>query len=250
MGAELVIQRGNGLLYGYQLRLPVFEGPLDVLLQLIERNQLAVTDVSLVLVTEQFIEYTAGLTDASSGVLAEFMTIAARLLLLKSRSLLPRPPVVEEEAEPDNLVDQLREYQRAKVIAADLRQREVAGLQSWPRLAIVPELPVAERLVGTSGNALVVALRRCLARGVARPEKYVAAPVISLLEMTRRIMARLGRGQSSFATLVGHGATRSDYTVAFIALLTLLRQQVVSATQQGLFGDIEIERRRAEPADD
>jgi segregation and condensation protein A len=243
-------QQGSGLLDGYQLHLSVFEGPLDVLLQLIERNQLAVTDVSLVLVTEQFIEYTAGLTDASSSDLAEFMTIAARLLLLKSRSLLPKPPVVEEEEEPDDLVDRLREYQRAKLIAADLRQRDVAGLQSWPRLAVVPEMPVAERLVGTSGKGLVVALRRCLARSATKPEKYVAAPVISLLEMTRRIMARLGRGRGSFTTLVGHGATRSEYMVAFIALLTLLRQQAVSATQHGLFGDIEIARVAAEPADD
>ena len=250
MGAELVNQQGSGLLYGYQLRLPVFEGPLDVLLQLIERNQLAVTDVSLVLVTEQFIEYTAGLTDASSSALAEFMTIAARLLLLKSRSLLPKPPVVEEEEEPDDLVDRLREYQHAKLIAADLRQRDAAGLQSWPRLAVVPELPVAERLVGTTGRGLVVALRRCLARSTAKPEKYVAAPVISLLEMTRRMMVRLGRGRGSFATLVGQGATRTEYMVAFIALLTLLRQQVVSATQHGLFGDIEIARVAAEPADD
>jgi segregation and condensation protein A len=246
----LVTQQGNGLLDGYQLRLPVFEGPLDVLLQLIERNQLAVTDVSLMLVTEQFIEYTAGLTDASSSDLAEFMTIAARLLLLKSRSLLPKPPVIEEEEEPDDLVGRLREYQRAKLIAADLRQRDAAGLQSWPRLALAPELPIAERLVGTSGKGLVVALRRCLARSTARPEKYVAAPVISLLEMTRRMMARLGRGRRSFVSLVGQGATRSEYMVAFIALLTLLRQQAVSVSQNGLFGDIEIAPMAVEPADD
>jgi segregation and condensation protein A len=238
------------LLYGYQLRLPVFEGPLDVLLRLIERNQLDVTDVSLVLVTEQFIEYTAGLANASSSVLAEFMTIAARLLLLKSRSLLPKPPVVEPEEESDDLIDRLREYQRARLIADDLRQRDAAGLQSWPRLAAAPELPVSERLVGTSGRGLVVALRRCLARGAARPERYVAAPVISLFEMTRRMMTRLGRGRGSFATLVGHGASRTEYMVAFIALLTLLRQQVVSATQHGLFGEIEIVRVAAERADD
>ena len=74
--------------------------------------------------------------------------------------------------------------------------------------------------------------------------------MISLLEMTRRIMARLGRGRGSFTALVGHGATRSEYMVAFIALLTLLRQQAVSATQHGLFGDIEIARVATEPADD
>jgi segregation and condensation protein A len=244
-------ERQNGLLHGYQLRLPVYEGPLDVLLHLIERNQLLVTDVSLVLVTEQFIEYTAGLATASSDALAEFMTIAARLLVLKSRSLLPRQEVAEEEEEPDDLVDRLRQYQRAKLIAAELRQREAAGLQSWPRLAVPPEVPATERLVGTTMQALVVSLRRCLARSATKPEKYVAAPVISLLEMTRRLLGRLGRGRGSFTALVGHGATRTEYTVAFIALLSLLRQRVVDASQNGLFGEIEIARiAPAEPADD
>jgi len=241
----------NGLLHGYQLRLPVYEGPLDVLLRLIERNQLAVTDVSLVVVTEQFIEYTASLTTASSDALAEFTTIAARLLLLKSRSLLPKPPAVEDDEEVDDLVDTLREYQRARLIAADLRQREVAGLQSWPRLAVPPEVPPTERLVGTTMQALVSALRRCVSRGTTKPEKYVTAPVISLLEMTRRLLGRLGRGHGNFRALVGPEATRTEYTVAFIALLSLLRQRLVDASQNGLFGEIEIARiNSAEPADD
>jgi segregation and condensation protein A len=244
-------ERPNGLLHGYQLRLPVYEGPLDVLLRLIERNQLLVTDVSLVLVTEQFVEYTAGLADASSDALAEFMTIAARLLLLKSRSLLPRPDVVDEEEEPDDLVDRLREYQRARLIAADLRQREAAGLQSWPRLATPSEVPPTERLIGTTIQALVAALGRCLARGATKPEKYVATPVISLLEMTRRLLGRLGRGRGSFTALVGQGASRTEYAVAFIALLALLRQRVVDASQSGLFGEIEIARLApADRADD
>ncbi|HVB65320.1 MAG TPA: ScpA family protein [Nitrolancea sp.] len=235
-------ERANGLLDGYQLRLPVYEGPLDVLLRLIERNQLLVTDVSLVLVTEQFVEYTAGLADASSDALAEFMSIAARLLLLKSRSLLPRPAVADDEEEPDDLVDRLREYQRARLIADDLRQREAAGLQSWPRLAVAPDVPATERLVGLTMQALVAGLRRCLVRGTTKPEKYVATPVISLLEMTRRLLGRLGRGSGNFTTLVGQGASRTEYAVAFIALLSLLRRRAVDASQSALFGEIEIAR--------
>jgi chromatin segregation and condensation protein Rec8/ScpA/Scc1 (kleisin family) len=100
-------------------------------------------------------------------------------------------------------------------------------------------------------QALVVSLRRCLARSATKPEKYVATPVITLLEMTRRLLGRLGRGRGSFTALVGQGATRTEYTVAFIALLSLLRQRVVDASQNGIFGEIEVARiAPAEPTDD
>jgi segregation and condensation protein A len=237
-----VNDRGVWLLEGYQLRLPAYEGPLDVLLSLIERNQLAVTDVSLVAVTEQFVAYTAGLTSASSELLAEFMTIAARLLLLKSRSLLPRPDVVEEDEETDDLVDRLREYQQVKLGAEELRERERLGVQSWPRIAALPEMPVVEVVARTPVHALANALRRCFSRDVERPEPYTPEPVISLKAMTQRLLSRLGRGRARFSALVGRSSSRTEHAVAFIALLALLRQRLVDATQTGLFGEIEIER--------
>ncbi len=233
--------RSAGLLIGYQLRLPAYEGPLDVLLHLIERNQLAVTDVSLVAVTEQFIAFTEGLTNASSDVLAEFMTIAARLLLLKSRSLLPRPDVVEEDEETEDLVDRLREYQRVKLGAEDLRQRERQGVQSWPRLALLPDMPPIELVASAQAHSLINALRRCLLREVSKPETYTPVPVISLKAMTQRLLSRLGRGRLRFSVLIGRSADRSEHAVAFIALLALLRQRLVHATQPGLFAEIEIE---------
>jgi segregation and condensation protein A len=243
--------RTSALLDGYQLRLPAFEGPLDLLLSLIERNQLAVTDVSLVAVTEQFVAYTAELTSASPETLAEFMTIAARLLLLKSRSLLPRPEVVEEEEETDDLVDRLREYQQVKIAAEELREREKRGMQSWPRVAALPDLPRAALIATMPANNLIGALRRCLSREPERPTPYVPVPVISLRAMTHRLLNRLGRGRTQFSRLLGRSAGRAEHAVAFIALLSLLRQRVVDVSQTTLFGEIEIERRAAsEAADD
>ncbi len=240
-----------GLLTGYQLRLPTYEGPLDLLLSLIERHQLAVTDVSLVAVTEQFIAYTAGLTSASPEVLAEFMTIAARLLLLKSRSLLPKPEVEEEEEETDNLVGRLREYQQVKLAVEELRQREQQGVQSWPRIVPLPEMPRAEHIAPAPPTALISAIRRCLSREPERPAPYTPVPVISLRAMAQRILSRLGRGRSHFSVVVGHSASRTEHAVAFIALLALLRQRVIDASQTVLFGEIEIERLAApEAADD
>lgn len=235
-------ERSSELLNGYQLRLPAYEGPLDVLLSLIERNQLAITDVSLVAVTEQFVAYTSNLTAASSELIAEFMTIAARLLVLKSRSLLPRPEVAEEDDVVDDLVDRLREYQQAKLGADELRQRERQGIQSWPRVSVLPETQPHETVAVTPVHALANALRQCLRREVRVSEPYAPLVVISLKAMTRRLLSQLGRGRSRFSVLVGRSANRSEQIVAFIALLSLLRRRMVHATQDELFGEIEIER--------
>lgn len=234
--------RSSELLTGYQLRLPTYEGPLDVLLSLIERNQLAITDVSLVAVTEQFVAYTSNLAATSSELIADFMTIAARLLVLKSRSLLPRPDAAEEDEVVDDLVDRLREYQQVKLGADELRQRERQGIQSWPRIATVPEIPPHETVAFTPVHALANALRQCLRREIRISEPYTPMVVISLKEMTLRLLSRLGRGRARFSALVGRSANRSERIVAFVALLSLMRRRMVHATQDDLFGEIEIER--------
>ena len=226
---------------GYQLRLPVFEGPLDVLLRLIERDQLAITDVSLVAVTQQFLDYTASLRDVPPAVLADFAAIAARLLALKARSLLPAPPVTEEEPEPDDLTRQLAAYQAAKQAAELLRRREREGVRSWPRaLTGQPELPMTERLVASPPSALVTALNRCRKRLLPPPVVHRPTPVISLAAMTRRLLGRLRGTGVRFRELVGRDASREEQAVAFIALLSLLRQRVVDASQDELFGEIEV----------
>lgn len=226
---------------GYQLRLPIFEGPLDVLLRLIERDQLAITDVSLVAVTEQFVAYTATLSDVPPVVLADFAATAARLLALKSRSLLPAPPVVEVEPEPDDLTRQLAAYQAAKTVAAELRRRETENLRSWP-LGQSPlgELTVSERLLAAPLAALPGALRRCLARALPAPAHHQPAPVISLAAVTRRLLERLGARPARFSELLGPAASRAEQAVAFIALLALLRRRAVEARQAALFGEIDV----------
>ena len=107
----------------YEVKLPVFEGPLDLLLRLIERDQLAITEVSLVAVTDQFLGYLATLRQTSPVLVADFVAVAGRLVLLKSRSLLPRPPVAEED-EPDGLVRQLIEYQALRAAVDHLADRD------------------------------------------------------------------------------------------------------------------------------
>src|SRR5579875_2514394 len=124
----------------YTVQLPGFNGPLDLLLHLIEKNQLEITTISLVAVTDQFIAYLRTWDEPPLPRLAEFVAMAARLLLIKSRSLLPRQAVREEtDDEPDPLEDaenlrrHLIEYKVARDIAAALREREQRGLVSFAR---------------------------------------------------------------------------------------------------------------------
>lgn len=232
----------TSMLDGYQLRLPNYEGPLDVLLRLIERNRLAVTDVSLVAVTDQFIEYIASQDAVSAEILADFTATAARLLVLKSRSLLPRPPRPDDDPETaEDLTRQLLAYQAIKQTALHLREREQSYVRSWHRE--VPEqqdLPVTETLAPVSLPVLLRALRRCLTRLPAPPRAYTPQPVITLGVMMHRLIERLGGGHSHFSRLLGSEPSRMEYAIGFIALLSLIRQRVVDATQTGLFEEIEI----------
>ncbi|MDI3341975.1 MAG: ScpA family protein [Sphaerobacter sp.] len=235
-----------------QLRLPTFEGPLDVLLRMIERSQLDITGVSLVAVTDQFLAYVAALSDVPPELLAEFTAVASRLLALKSRSLLPAPPQPIEEPEPDDLTRQLQAYQAVRAGAAYLQGREREGLRSFGRPpARLEGLPVAEHLAPVPLPALLQALWRCLSRRRPARQAYRPAPIITLAEMTRRLLARLGQ-RGRFRALLGDAPSRTEYLVGFIALLSLLRQRVLDATQETLFGEIEVWRigSAAEAADD
>ena len=129
----------------YRVALPVFEGPLDLLLHLIERQELDITQVSLAQVTNQYLEYISQLREHDPDSLADFMVIAAKLLLIKSRALLPRPPAPPSADETDgdigeDLVRQLIEYRRIKHAAQWLRDLEAQGRQSYIRLAHTPRL--------------------------------------------------------------------------------------------------------------
>ena len=129
----------------YQVQLPVFKGPLDLLLHLIEQQELDITTIALAQVTDQYLAYLQYLHEASPDDLTAFLTVAARLLLLKSRALLPRPPQAMEETEDvgEDLVRQLREYRQFKQIAHYLRERDQDTMHMYPR-----DLPVSKLVAG------------------------------------------------------------------------------------------------------
>ncbi len=230
----------------YQVKLPVFEGPLDLLLYLIEREELDITAVSLAAVTEQYLEYMALLENLVVDQLADFLVIAAKLILIKSQALLPRPPGIEvEEDVGDDLVQQLLAYKQFKEVAKGLGQREAEGLRSFIRLAPPPKIESSHvDLTGVTIEDLLKAVRRALevaepappVGDVVKPFVITIRDQIALIERTLQIQPYI-----SFTQLLQRG-TRIEIAVTFLAVLELLKRRRIEVVQERLFGEIIIQR--------
>lgn len=233
------------MLSNYQLRLPAYEGPLDVLLRLIERSQLAIEDVSLVAVTNQFLAFVANLASAPPSVIAEFAAVGARLTVLKSRSLLPKPVVEPEEPEQSDLTHQLREYKQVKDLARHLGTLYARGMNAFGPDgggAITQPVPGRpSRLAQHEASSLVKSLRRRLTIIPRQPEFIRQRRVISLRELVSRVAALVSRStEVRFSQIAVGYPTRTEVATAFLAVLVLVRRQSVDAAQGDLFGDIAL----------
>jgi segregation and condensation protein A len=230
----------------YNVDLPVFAGPLDLLLQLIEREELEVTRISLAQVTDQFLGYLRILETLNLGDIADFIAIAARLLLIKSEALLPRP-VERAPGEEDpgaELARQLIAYKRYKEIAGTLEARTAAGLRSYLRLAPPRKVEGKLDLSGVTALDLLEAVRRALAVAPDKPElgTVVAAPRVTIRDQIRVIARTLqaGGGRTSFQAMLAGATTRMEIVVTFLAVLELIKRRRLEARQEQMFGEIEL----------
>lgn len=230
----------------YQLHLPIFDGPLDLLLHLIEREELDITGVALLAVTDQYLQYLHASDQLNLDALADFISIGARLLLLKSRALLPRPvaePGAPEEEDDDagDLTRQLIEYRLFKEAAGRLRDIEVAGLHSYPRIAPPPELPAPTGLDGVTLELLQAMVVDALTRVpeekepvvIIRPHRFTVREKVTYLR--GRLAAE---GRVSFRDVIMACATRMEIIVSFMAVLELIKSRVLDAEQDAVFADI------------
>ena len=228
----------------FQLQLPVFEGPLDLLLYLIERQELDITAVSLVQVTDQYLSYLRSGEQIDATALAEFIATGARLLLLKSRALLPKPPVEEEPEEDlgEELVRRLREYRRFKEVASALRDIEESGRHAYPRLAPPPSVPLPTGLDGVTLDLLLQLFQEALEREpAAEPEGVVERQEITVEEKVAELSQALRRQQRvSFRKFISACRSRVEVIVAFMAVLELIKDLRLWAEQDALFGDISL----------
>ena len=229
----------------YKVQTPVYEGPLDLLLSLIEHAELDITAVSLATVTDQYLAYLNGAEQINADEISAFLVIAAKLLQIKSEALLPRPPERKtgEEDVGRALVDQLKLYKRFKEIGTWLNERQQAKLRTFLRIAPPPKVEPKLDLSNITLEKLVAAAQTALAKEAAqKPLGEVIAPPritirekIDLIAKTLREMKR-----STFRTLLSQGASRLEIVVTFLAMLELIKRYRIQANQEGLFDDIEI----------
>lgn len=237
----------------YQVKLAIFEGPLDLLLHLIQREELDITKVSLAQVTDQYLEYISLQEELNVEILADFLVVAAKLLLIKSEMLLPRPPTAPEEEEDvgDELARQLIEYKRFKEAALGLRQREEMGLRTYVRIAPPPKL---ERPFGVAQGRpldledvsladLLEAVQRALDVRPALPSvsEVVTPFIVTVAEKMAFIEEKLEKQRRvSFNRLLDQATSRLEIIVTLQAVLELVKLKGVEVQQERLFGEIVV----------
>ncbi|GGI95545.1 segregation and condensation protein A [Alicyclobacillus cellulosilyticus] len=226
-----------------------FSGPLDLLLHLVRKQEVDIREISISDITEQYLSYLRTMEELSLEIASEFVVMAATLLAIKSRMLLPRPqPAKEEVPEEDPreaLIAQLMAYQRVKWAAEELRARYAARSLVYARdpLDLSPyRAQPAPSLTGVTLWDLLDAYRRWMARR-PKPEPVAAmrGHVVSVEEMMERMIRLLRRaGRLPFYALLRSAHSRSEIVSGFLALLELMKAQVVRCLQPHPFGEIEV----------
>lgn len=253
----------NGTWASYIVQLPIFEGPLDLLLHLIEKRQMEITTVSLVAVTDQYLAYIRRWQEAEVGSLplanmAAFISIAARLLFIKSQSLLPRISKEEVDEQAKNaaaMAEELRrhllEYKQAKEIARHLRQREEAGLQTYARSSLLASIEAQlawtpPTLIGMEPQLLASAFQRLLelrTKDELDSADLIPLARITIRERTAEIVRLLHERTSIFlAELIEKERSHLVVIVTFLAVLEMWKRERITVTQDSLFGSICLQR--------
>jgi len=232
----------------YKVKLEVFEGPLDLLLYLIKRDEIDIYEISIERITRQYLEYLQAFKELKIDVAGEFVVMAANLIYLKSRSLLPldqQPP--EEDADEDDprwdLIRQLIEYKKFKEAAVQLHDRALEQERIFIRdggSAPVSDAPLPLHEVGIF--QLIHAFQEVIKRVEAREDlREIFGERFSVSEKIEKILERVANGASvRFSDLFGEIVSRVEIVVTFLALLELIRLNQVRALQQKMFDEIEI----------
>ena len=233
----------------YKVKLEVFEGPLDLLLFLIKRDEIDIYDISIERITKQYLEYLDAFKELNIDLAGEFVVMAANLIYLKSRSLLPadlQPP--PEEAEEDDprwdLIRQLIEYKKFKEAGLRLHERELEQERMFARLSN-PEsnLEIAPlRLTEVGIFQLIQAFQNVLKRVDAREDlREIYEERFTVSDKIEMILNRIAGGvRLRFSELFSGPASRTEVVVTFLALLELIRLKQVRAVQTAPLEEIEL----------
>jgi segregation and condensation protein A len=239
------------------LKLQSFEGPLDLLVHLIKKNQMNVYDIKISVITKQYLEYLDILQELNLDVASDFLVMAATLIHIKSKMLLPRPETAagdpgEEEDPRDMLVRRLLEHQKFKAAAELLHDKETLRSAQWGR----PDSRI-EEIAGDDYEpefevdlfSLLSAFKQVLERARERPAVVLPSEQISIELRIDQMLERLSETEAcGFEDLFDDVASRTDLIVTFLAMLEMIRLKLIRVFQSGGAGAIRIYK-RARPAD-
>lgn len=237
----------------YHVKQERFEGPLDLLLDLISREKLPINEISLSRVTEEYLREVERMESINRDALADFLVIASQLMLLKSRSLLPHLELSKEEEESiGDLERRLREYARLKELAGELKKLEKreAGMYAREAYLGMPTIfyPPPKATPGVLA-AVFAAIIKTLPVSEELAEEKIRK-VVSLEEKIREIQARLTKSvNQAFSEIVKGSKEKVEVIVSFLAILELAKQKIVLLHQDHSFGDIMVRTGREETSD-
>lgn len=239
----------------YQVKLDTFEGPLDLLLHLIEKEEVDIYDIPIAKITEQYMAHLATLDELNLETASEFLVMAAALVYIKTRMLLPKPPpadfdaaAADETEDPRaELVRRLLEYKKYKEAAACLSEMEAKRSRLFECLAdviLTEEIPPAQRLIGLSLDALIDAFRTALLSIPPEEIARIEREEITVRQKIREIRQMVNSADAGlpFRRLFAGYPTRYELVITFIALLELIRTRQAKAYQAANFTDIWLYR--------
>ncbi len=227
-----------------ELHLSSFEGPLDLLLHLIREQKLDILDLPMAEVTRQYMEYLHLMEELNLEIAAEFVAMAAQLLQIKSRLMLPRPPADEGEEDPrEDLVQRLLDYQQVKEAARELSTREA----EWQNVVFAAGLDIREHArveeepIQATLFDLLGAYRDALKRLLPPPPVQVRTPPKTLEQRIAEVRAMLEDGRwEAFGGLLATSGTREELVLTFLALLEMVRTGRILLVQSEAFGEIRV----------
>jgi len=228
----------------YEIETELYSGPLDLLLDLIQKSELDITKIALAQVTDQFLVYVRENEQAGPDYISEFMVIGSKLVQIKSEAMLPRSPVREPEQEDlgEALARQLRIYREIKNTTSWLNTRLDQNLRCHVHVPKSYPVNVQLDLSGIDVTDLIVALERLASQESPLVEgSSIQIPKITLRKKVQEIVRILKDfGKANFSALIGEDTDRIHIIVVFLAILELVKQDMIDTDQPVLFGDIDL----------
>ena len=228
----------------YEVTTEVYSGPLDLLLDLIMKAELDISKLALAQVTDQFLEFIENNKNADPDYLSEFLIIASKLVQIKSEALLPRPPVRSEDEEDigESLARQLIIYREIKKTTEWLSDRVDQDLRSHLHIPQVYPTNIQLDLSGLSLTDLILALENLASQQLLVQEgARISIPQMTLRKKVEDILHLLRTEQkTSFSSILGESPDRLKTIVVFLAILELVKQNLITTDQSITFGDITL----------